>query len=170
MKTCQRCKTPKPADQFNKDKRRPDGLKDWCRKCQADYHRAWRAKNSVRNKERVKNWISANKLRYREVQRKYREENRDRLSAAQTARTLGITPAQLAKIHADSGGRCAVCGTTKPGRSHKKMCVDRCHATGVVRGCLCHRCNRAIGMFKDDPELLRKAATYLERSADAADS
>jgi hypothetical protein len=31
-----------------------------------------------------------------------------------------------------------------------------------VRGLLCHRCNRALIMLRDKPDLVRKAADYLE--------
>jgi hypothetical protein len=57
--------------------------------------------------------------------------------------------------------RCAACscGFSKPVRA----VVDHCHLTGRVRGFLCDRCNRAIGFFKDSPELLQKAIEYLEK-------
>ena len=32
-----------------------------------------------------------------------------------------------------------------------------------VRGLLCHRCNRAMILFKDQIEIIRKAADYLEK-------
>jgi hypothetical protein len=40
--------------------------------------------------------------------------------------------------------------------------VDHNHSSGKVRGLLCNRCNRAIGMFEDSPELLLSAISYLQ--------
>jgi hypothetical protein len=43
-----------------------------------------------------------------------------------------------------------------------KLMVDHCHATGKVRGLLCHNCNRALGLLKDDKSTIRRALEYLE--------
>ena len=43
------------------------------------------------------------------------------------------------------------------------MCIDHDHETGFVRGILCSLCNTLLGHAKDDPEILRKAAEYLDR-------
>lgn len=40
--------------------------------------------------------------------------------------------------------------------------LDHCHTTGKIRGLLCHNCNRAIGLFKDNTERLKRAIIYLE--------
>jgi hypothetical protein len=71
---------------------------------------------------------------------------------------------------AAQGGKCAICGTElitdTPRSAHieaKLGVLDHCHESGVVRGWLCALCNVALGRFKDSPELLRKAADYLER-------
>ena len=46
---------------------------------------------------------------------------------------------------------------------HKmKLVVDHCHATGTVRGLLCHNCNRALGLLHDNTEVLLNAIKYLE--------
>lgn len=55
-------------------------------------------------------------------------------------------------------GLCAVCGI-KPSDS---LHIDHCHATGRIRGLLCQCCNTGIGQFKDNANLLIKAAEYLK--------
>ncbi|WP_308345211.1 endonuclease VII domain-containing protein [Streptomyces sp. ISL-94] len=40
--------------------------------------------------------------------------------------------------------------------------VDHCHSTGRVRGVLCLNCNVGIGLLKDNPDCMRRAAEYLE--------
>ena len=60
------------------------------------------------------------------------------------------------------GGLCLICKKPPLGK-HTRLGVDHCHATGRVRGLLCNRCNRAMGMFEDDPDLLVAAAAYLQR-------
>lgn len=50
---------------------------------------------------------------------------------------------------------CVICGSTE------ELVVDHCHKTNVVRGMLCNHCNRGLGHFKDDPELLEFAKIYL---------
>jgi hypothetical protein len=60
--------------------------------------------------------------------------------------------------------RCAICGTTDPKDRRRKFHIDHCHTTGKVRGALCANCNTGLGYFKDSPEVMRKAAEYIEGS------
>jgi hypothetical protein len=50
---------------------------------------------------------------------------------------------------------CVICGL-------KAEVVDHDHNSGRIRGALCQRCNMGLGHFRDNPELLRLAALYLE--------
>jgi hypothetical protein len=56
-------------------------------------------------------------------------------------------------------GKCGICLT----QSSRQLVVDHDHTTGEVRGLLCHGCNRGLGMFRDSPSALRRAASYLEK-------
>lgn len=51
---------------------------------------------------------------------------------------------------------CVICGSYEP------LVVDHDHKTGKIRGMLCNHCNRGLGHFRDDPELLVFAAEYLK--------
>lgn len=73
-------------------------------------------------------------------------------------RIYGITSAEYDRMAAEQGGRCLVCETTPAARI---LVVDHCHRTGKVRGLLCDRCNRLLGVADDDIELLRKAIAFL---------
>jgi hypothetical protein len=81
-------------------------------------------------------------------------------------RTYGITQEQHDALFEQQGGKCWICEepeTMPDGRSGKTkaLAVDHCHETGLVRGLLCGRCNRGIGLLKDSPDLLGKAIQYL---------
>jgi hypothetical protein len=40
--------------------------------------------------------------------------------------------------------------------------IDHCHRTGRRRGLLCHRCNTALGLARDNADTLRRLADYLD--------
>jgi len=54
---------------------------------------------------------------------------------------------------------CAICGETPDIK--RNLDIDHCHETGKVRGILCHHCNKALGHFKDDSDIILKAYNYL---------
>lgn len=84
-------------------------------------------------------------------------------------RKFGITVEEYEQMRDAQSSRCAICGTDEPnGRVSKHTAeywlhVDHDHETGKVRALLCSHCNTTLGKMNDDPELLRKAADYLER-------
>ena len=102
----------------------------------------------------------------KEYGRAWHRANRETGLAAQKHRDLwrkyALTPAQKRAAVEGSDGACALCGL--PGR----LCVDHDHATGCYRGILCDKCNTGLGMFRDRPDLLRKAADYLEAGGSPA--
>lgn len=65
-------------------------------------------------------------------------------------------------IFAEQKGCCRICKTHQMS-FERPLCVDHNHETGEVRGLLCDRCNRALGLFSDSPTLLEEALTYLKK-------
>jgi len=79
-------------------------------------------------------------------------------------RCYGIIYKDYTAMLESQDSKCAICGGEGfcMAKHHKlKLVVDHCHDTGEVRGLLCHNCNRGLGLFKDDEEVLRKAIDYL---------
>ena len=65
-------------------------------------------------------------------------------------------------------GGCAICGKgnfiKKKNRNHvKNLAVDHDHNSRdkKIRGLLCGRCNRGLGFFNHDYELLSRGSRYL---------
>ncbi|ULR55897.1 endonuclease VII domain-containing protein [Streptomyces deccanensis] len=161
---------------FASNRSRPDGLQTTCRECAADYYRrrqeakgrTVRAKVPVprghkrcpqcaeikphseweRNKTSADGWAS--------YCRTCRAE-RNRISYFK--RKYGLTPAELDTMVGEQHGICCIC-LAAPAEH-----VDHCHETGRVRGVLCFSCNAALGQFKDRPDVIRRAATYVEGNA-----
>lgn len=79
----------------------------------------------------------------------YNEQTRD----AKYRTRYGLTAKQADEMKTG----CVVCGATK------NLHIDHCHTSGKIRGVLCTNCNRGLGHFKDNPQLLRLAAEYIEK-------
>lgn len=57
------------------------------------------------------------------------------------AKALGVSDEQYERLLAAQDGHCALCPSVPKTR---RLHVDHDHATGRVRGLLCHRCNRVM--------------------------
>jgi hypothetical protein len=104
-------------------------------------------------------WRKNNPEKYREQQRRAREQNGHRYHLK---KCYGLTEFQYDAMVIEQAGGCATCG--EPYSIEKKLHVDHDHATGKVRGLLCTGCNKALGCVKDNPDVLIKLAGYIERS------
>lgn len=74
----------------------------------------------------------------------------------------GLTDEEYAALLEAQGHRCAICRRREWNGRHGQPHVDHDHKTKRVRGLLCDSCNNGLGRFKDDPDLLRAAISYLE--------
>ena len=73
-------------------------------------------------------------------------------------RKYGITMDDVERLKAEQNFACKIC---KKPEVNKTLAIDHDHKTGVVRGLLCGNCNRALGLFQDDLNLLESAKQYL---------
>jgi predicted nucleic acid-binding Zn ribbon protein len=80
----------------------------------------------------------------------------------------GLTASQFDDLLSSQGRSCAICGTSDWGVKGPQ--IDHNHETGAVRGILCVNCNNALGRFKEDVDVMRRAAEYLERHAETCPS
>jgi hypothetical protein len=133
-----------------------------------------RARDPERARKKAAEWAEANPERVRQIHnaasRTYTKTHPEERAALQRKRklaTFGITEERYDEILVSQNGVCAICRrpeTIRPRGRPSRLAVDHCHDTNAVRGLLCNVCNRAIGLLRDSPLLLRAAAEYLERS------
>jgi hypothetical protein len=146
VKACTKCSGKKPLKEFNKSSKAKDGRKARCRSCQHDDYMDERPAAFAR----AEKWRLANLDKVRIQQDRYNLRVK-----------YGITPEEYDRFMVQQNGRCAIC--EKP-PTKLRLDVDHDHVTKKVRGLLHNHCNRALGYFGDDPDVLDSAAAYLRRN------
>jgi hypothetical protein len=106
------------------------------------YYRANKAAYRVRSAA----WRAANPEAARAIEKRYRRKHPLR-SRAIHWRKAGIDVAAAEATVRRHDGRCALCGTDKPG-GNKGWHLDHCHKSKKVRGVLCCGCNLRLGWFE----------------------
>ncbi len=93
------------------------------------------------------------------VSKEWYAKNKERCYWVQVRRLYGITKQQFDSLLEEQNNCCCVCLKRIP---RNVMTIDHCHKTGRVRGVLHKGCNTFLGLAKDSPTILRRAADYLE--------
>lgn len=83
----------------------------------------------------------------------------DRFPSNTTLKKYNLTKQQYNTMFSSQNGLCAICFQTNP---KKRLAIDHCHVTGLVRGLLCQNCNTGLGLFKDTTLFLKNAARYID--------
>jgi hypothetical protein len=135
---CTKCGEVKPETEFHREVRNPlrNGKRTQCKSC-----------------DLLKN-------------NKYRKANRDLVNKKRVqynrAKKAFFPPDLFDERLAAQNGVCAICGAKDAG-GRGAFHADHDHATETPRGVLCHRCNIALGHFRDNPEILQAAIEYLNK-------
>ncbi|MDQ4095641.1 MAG: endonuclease VII domain-containing protein [Actinomycetota bacterium] len=151
----------KPPEHFYRARDMRDGRRNDCIECNRAQRKAWYSKNRDVVIAKAKRWQEENRERHLASQRKRREENREELRERDRKRWLaakyGLTPESFNELLESQNHACAICGTVMGEDLH----VDHDHKWNRVRGLLCGRCNRGIGLLKENPTFLHRAGNYI---------
>lgn len=144
MRVCNKCGIMLPLSEFHKDVKGKDGYRQVCKYCRS---------LSIPNKKIKKECVGCKK---EFITEQYKS---DKVYCSKECRIYytkyGIGIDSVEEIKSFSKGKCYICN------EEKELVVDHCHFKGEVRGALCSQCNTALGLFKDDVEVMRKAIDYL---------
>ena len=163
MKRCKKCGKQKPVAAFYPAAGTLDGLRGECKACSSATKKAWYRKNRQRAIARAVAWQRANQDRYNARMREYRRQHPEVARADHLRRKFGLTLDEYERMLDRQGGGCHICGS--PPSDRISLHIDHDHGTGDIRGLLCVRCNNAIGLLRENPDLMRRAIRYV--SADA---
>lgn len=165
-KICIKCSKEKTYDQFGTRSKNIDGKRGRCKECEkVDRNvylstpraqairiatsKKWYGENRDYNIKRHKKWCDENKEKRAEWTRK------NLLSK------YGLTVYQYNAMAVAQDYKCKICKSLTPGHNSKFLYIDHCHRTNKVWGLLCVHCNMAIGQFKDNENIILRAAAYI---------
>lgn len=95
-----------------------------------------------------------------ERRKKYLESRPNRKKGYSLKYDFGMTYEQYEQLLIKQDGKCAVC---KAEPTTRKLAVDHCHTSKKIRGLLCHRCNTALGLLKEDLDIMKSLMEYTEK-------
>lgn len=100
---------------------------------------------------------------------RYRKNNLEKVRRREANNVLkriyGISLDDYEAMSNAQDGKCALCGhEARGGRGIvRRLYVDHCHTTGIVRGLLCINCNTGLGSFGESTLRLSQAIDYLKK-------
>ena len=150
---------------FKRKKPSPDEIaiptvndKRYCGKCKSNkpasdfYPSMWR-----------RNGVSA---QCKNCLQEYYKTNGEKIYWQRLKAVFGLSREAYLKMLEEQNGVCGICKQPEGSKRFRYLAVDHDHTTGKIRGLLCHRCNKGLGVFKDEIGRLKQAIAYLE-SAEA---
>lgn len=135
MKICSKCKQEKQLIEFYSSATSKDRLYPRCKDCDSKARQQWHRRNPERAKASGRN---------RHIKSVY-----------------GITTEDYNLILSKQNNVCAICSKEETAKGKFKLAIDHCHETNSIRGLLCNKCNRALGLFGENPDVIQRAKDYV---------
>lgn len=147
LKECRRCVIFQPIESFY---RRLD-KENRCKSCVSQLRKIAYAKDPQKVINRV---------------RRDRLANPEKMRGTKLKQTYGLSLENWNKLYAEQNGVCAVCrkpeSTIWRGRV-VNLAVDHDHETLEVRGLLCTKCNRSLGLMDENVDRILSLAEYIKK-------
>jgi len=134
-------------------------------------HRKWKQENKDKvkeyNRKYAKVYIQENKLLIKGKKKAKRDEckeNNPITLRKYTLKKYGISIEEYGLMYSKQNGFCAICHKPEINKRSitNALCIDHDHQTNKIRGLLCNKCNKALGLFGDNVSILKEAIKYLE--------
>jgi len=113
-------------------------------------------------KEYQKQWRDTHKQYLQDYRRKWNSEHQVYKKEKHYKSHYNLTLQDIEEMLIKCENMCPICNTNI---TIKNSAIDHDHSTGKIRGILCRRCNKGLGHFKDNSQVLIKASEYLEKSS-----
>jgi Recombination endonuclease VII len=140
-KTCCVCDQRFSFENFYNFKNKSDGKSYRCKGCDDKARHSWKLKHPVRSERSMRN---------QSLLVKY-----------------GISLVEYEELLEQQSFVCAICKQQERHRNKdcgvSNLAVDHCHKSNKIRGLLCNRCNRGLGLLGDSEEILSEALNYLRK-------
>ena len=149
MIICTKCKIEQDTTCFSPDNKKKNGLKSYCKACQSIYDIKRYRNNPEKEKQRVQTYRDSLTKEQRFIYNRKTKLKKD----------YNLTLEQYDLMLKEQNGVCYICNNPP---TKKLLAVDHCHNTNKIRKLLCTNCNTALGLFKDNIEVLQKAVKYLK--------
>lgn len=123
-----------------------------------------RCKKCISNIRRDK--YKLDPLKERARANKYRKLNPDKVKNTKLMQDRGISFETYTQMLNSQNGVCAICKKSESTIWRGKilsLAVDHDHSNNAVRGLLCLKCNRGLGLLEDNIETLQRAIAYLKK-------
>jgi len=171
-KVCRNCKIDKLAENFNRSSSYPDGISNLCVDCDKEYKEKRKTRElDIIPSETLKRCTGCSlDKKIVEFNKNFNAKNgirsrcRDCENEERFQREYGIGWAEYNSMMEGQNGTCKICRKPECMVVRGKvlpLSVDHCHRTGKIRGLLCRKCNTAIGLLGDNPEIADSARLYL---------
>jgi len=161
MRTCSKCALSKPEEDFY-SYRKSGKLLSSCKVCCKAQSKSWANANKDKKTASAKRCYDSNPEKNTRKLKGWREANPDKVRAYHVMRKYGLTTEQYSALLRSQNDSCAVCDTPRS-EMEREICVDHNKMTNVVRGLLCHGCNTAFGLLKEDERTIMRLLEYVRK-------